>query len=35
MFTKTMEDVAANRNAPLRTTDSMKEAREFLNLEPE
>jgi len=35
MFTKTMEDVAANRGAPLRTTDSMKEAREFLNLAPE
>ena len=35
MFTKTMEDVAANRGAPLRTTDSMKEAREFLELSPE
>jgi len=35
MFTKTMEDVAANRGAPLRTTDSMKEAREFLELAPE
>lgn len=35
MFTKTMEDVAANRGAPLRTTDSMKEAREFLDLPPE
>lgn len=35
MFTKTMEDVAANRAAPLRTTDSMKEAREFLDLGPE
>ena len=35
MFTKTTEDVAANRGAPLRTTDSMKEAREFLELSPE
>lgn len=35
MFTKTLEDAAANRGAPLRTTDSMKEAREFLQLAPE
>ena len=35
MFTKTMEDAAVNRAAPLRTTDSMKEAREFLELAPE
>jgi hypothetical protein len=35
MFTKTFEDVAANPAAPLRTTDSMKEAREFLDLAPE
>jgi hypothetical protein len=35
MFTKTVEDKVANREAPLRTTDSMKEAREFLDLAPE
>jgi hypothetical protein len=35
MFTKTFEDAAVNRAAPLRTTDSMKEAREFLELAPE
>lgn len=35
MFTKTLEDTAANRGAPLRTTDSMKEALEFLQLAPE
>ena len=35
LFTKTLEDTAANRGAPLRTTDSMKEAREFLQLTPE
>lgn len=35
MFTKTMEDAAVNRSTPLRTTDSMKEAREFLQLAPE
>jgi hypothetical protein len=35
MFTKTFEDTAANRGAPLRTTDSMKEAREFLQIGPE
>ena len=35
MFTKTFEDAATNRAAPLRTTDSMKEAREFLDLAPE
>ena len=35
MFTKTLEDTAANRGAPLRTTDSMKDAREFLGLPPE
>ena len=35
MFTKTFEDTASNRGAPLRTTDSMKEAREFLELAPE
>lgn len=35
MFTKTLEDAAANRGAPLRTTDSMQEAREFLQIAPE
>jgi len=35
LFTKTLEDTAANRGAPLRTTDSMAEAREFLQLGPE
>jgi hypothetical protein len=35
MFTKTLEDAAANRGTPLRTTDSMQEAREFLQLAPE
>ena len=35
LFTKTLEDTAANRGAPLRTTDSMQEAREFLQLAPE
>ena len=35
LFTKTLEDTAANRGAPLRTTDSMSEAREFLQLAPE
>jgi hypothetical protein len=35
MFTKTVDDKVANREAPLRTTDSMKEAREFLDLAPE
>jgi len=35
MFTKTLEDTAANRGAPLRTTASMKEAREFLEIGPE
>ena len=35
MFTKTFEDAAVNRAAPLRTTDSMKEAREFLDIAPE
>ncbi len=35
LFTKTLEDTAANRGAPLRTTDSMKEALEFLQLAPE
>ena len=35
LFTKTLEDTAANRGAPLRTTDSMAEAREFLQLPPE
>jgi hypothetical protein len=35
MFTKTLEDSANNRGAQLRTTDSMKEALEFLQLEAE
>lgn len=34
MFTKTFEDAASNRSAPLRTTDSMQEAMEFLQLQP-
>jgi len=33
MFTKTIEDTANNRGTQLRTTDSMKEALEFLQLE--
>ena len=32
MFTKTFEDTALNRGVPMRTTDSMKEAYEFLQL---
>src|SRR5688572_18474831 len=35
LSTETLEDTAANRGAPLRTTDSMAEAREFLQLGPE
>ena len=35
LFTKTMGDVAVNQGAPLRTTDSMKEALEFLQLRGE
>lgn len=34
MFTKMLEDTGANRGTPLRTTDSMKEALEFLQLAP-
>lgn len=33
LFTKTLEDAAHNRGVPLRTTASMREAREFLDLE--
>lgn len=32
MFTKTFEDTALNRGVPMRSTDSMNEAREFLQL---
>lgn len=32
MFTKTFEDTATNRGAAVRTTDSMNEAREFLDV---
>ena len=35
MFTRTFEDTAANRGAPLRTTDSMQEALDFLQLAPQ
>ena len=35
LFTKTFEDTAANRGAPLRTTDSMQEALDFLQLAPQ
>jgi hypothetical protein len=33
MFTKTLEDTALNRGVAMRTTDSMKEALEFLQIE--